>query len=288
MSQEFDPEADSPELRTQYSSLLANVKANRHEFLQASSNALGQVIDQSSTLYSGVKNPQMATVDASLLTLSADISTQRLNCMSKVGAAFGLNEWLAKIRSAFQVGSPSEEALGRLVAAFSLHAPTIYSLKAMEKLPSEQGTEANSTVRRQSKRATIPEQEEPQFANEQAASQQERMTENETTVMILKTFERLSQVAPIALFQFVINPRSFGQSVENLFWTSFLVREEKARLCRGEQGELILGIAKEQSIEDAEAEAVEKHQLVCEFDMQKWNEQIARYSITESIIPHRK
>lgn len=285
MSQEFDPEADSAELRSQYSTLLADVKANRHEFLQASSNALGRVIDQSSTLYSNVKNPQMATVDASLLTLSADISTQRLNCMSRAGSALGLNEWLARMRSAFQVASPSEETLGRIACSISLHAPTIYTLLALGKLPSEEATEGNSIARRQAKRpaATEEELQQEQTPNEQLASQEERMMENETTVMILKTFERLAQVAPIPLYRFFINPHSFGQSVENLFWTSFLVREEKAKLSK-ENDEFIINVVHQTE----DAEVGEKHQFVCEFDMQKWNEQIAHYSITQSIIPHRK
>ena len=51
--------------------------------------------------------------------------------------------------------------------------------------------------------------------------------------------------AGVSLFEFVINPESFGQSVENLFYVSFLVKEGKAavypaELEDGSEGVLML------------------------------------------------
>ncbi len=42
----------------------------------------------------------------------------------------------------------------------------------------------------------------------------------------------------IPFFQWLINPGDFGQSVENMFYTSFLVREGKARVGFDDDGEL--------------------------------------------------
>ena len=46
--------------------------------------------------------------------------------------------------------------------------------------------------------------------------------------------------SPINLFRLIINPHDFGQSVENLFYLSFLVRDCKACIELCEDGELVV------------------------------------------------
>ena len=36
---------------------------------------------------------------------------------------------------------------------------------------------------------------------------------------------RISDTGGVSLFEYVVNPRSFGQTVENLFYVSFLIKE---------------------------------------------------------------
>jgi hypothetical protein len=40
----------------------------------------------------------------------------------------------------------------------------------------------------------------------------------------------------VSLLDFAINPRDFGQTVENLFYISFLVREGNAKIIKDEEG----------------------------------------------------
>ena len=42
--------------------------------------------------------------------------------------------------------------------------------------------------------------------------------------------------ASVSLFDFVINPHSFGQTVENLFCVSFLIREGNAKVDKDSDG----------------------------------------------------
>lgn len=44
----------------------------------------------------------------------------------------------------------------------------------------------------------------------------------------------------INFFKFFINADSFGQSVENMFFTSFLVRDGKAGLSVKDDGEILI------------------------------------------------
>ena len=54
--------------------------------------------------------------------------------------------------------------------------------------------------------------------------------EEETTARVAEIFRTLSRVlaannaTKVPFFEFVVNPESFGQTVENLFYLSFLVR----------------------------------------------------------------
>jgi hypothetical protein len=45
-----------------------------------------------------------------------------------------------------------------------------------------------------------------------------------------------SQELAVSLLDFAINPRDFGQTVENLFYISFLVREGNAKIMKDEDG----------------------------------------------------
>ena len=73
-------------------------------------------------------------------------------------------------------------------------------------------------------------------------------------------------------FRFVVNPDSFGQTVENMFYLSFLVRDGKAAIEAKDDGEIMI-TARYGNDEDGEeqgAEAGKKTQTITEFDMETW------------------
>lgn len=48
----------------------------------------------------------------------------------------------------------------------------------------------------------------------------------------------------INFFRLVVNPDSFGQSVENVFYTSFLIRERRAAVRIEDDGEIIISMSR--------------------------------------------
>jgi len=50
----------------------------------------------------------------------------------------------------------------------------------------------------------------------------------------------LEELGQINLFHFIVNPHDFAQSVENLFYLSFLIRDGKVALETNEDGEPII------------------------------------------------
>ena len=89
-------------------------------------------------------------------------------------------------------------------------------------------------------------------------------------------------------FRFVINPASFAQTIENIFYVSFLVRDGRAALWEGEDGMPLLGLAETATAEEAKEAGVVKQQVITTLDMWSWREMVELLDIGGSIIPMRK
>ena len=90
-------------------------------------------------------------------------------------------------------------------------------------------------------------------------------------------------------FKFVINPHSFGQTVENIFYVSFLVRDGRAAVWEDEDdGMPYLGLAEQMTPEEAKERGVLKQQVITSLDMWSWRELVRALGITDSIIPMRE
>ncbi|OAF99449.1 Nse4-domain-containing protein [Paraphaeosphaeria sporulosa] len=97
-----------------------------------------------------------------------------------------------------------------------------------------------------------------------------------------------SEEAAVSLFDFAINPHSFGQTVENLFYISFLIREGAAKVETDADGLPLL--APEASTADQRREQnveVQRRQAVFSIDYATWRTLIEAFDIKEPLIPHR-
>ncbi|KAI9631763.1 Nse4 C-terminal-domain-containing protein [Dioszegia hungarica] len=130
--------------------------------------------------------------------------------------------------------------------------------------------------------------------------------EEDTPYFVIKVYKALEKVDPhrsgINFFKFAINPNSFSQSVENIFYISFLVRDGNAGLEVTKEGEIIIRARKGEvpggnGVDDEGGEGGPRegdagadgslHQGVMEFDMETWELAKATFNITECIIPNR-
>lgn len=93
----------------------------------------------------------------------------------------------------------------------------------------------------------------------------------------------------VNLFRFFINPFSFGQSVENLFYTSFLIKDGRLKLYTDKQG--IPCIERVTSEEMREAQE-ENHKFlsthnIATFNYAAWKKYIELYDIQDAFLGHR-
>ncbi|OAP64983.1 hypothetical protein AYL99_00955 [Fonsecaea erecta] len=90
----------------------------------------------------------------------------------------------------------------------------------------------------------------------------------------------------VPFFNFCVNPKSFGQTVENMFYVSFLVKEGKVNLGLDSDGLPTLALVKQKPLE--ERQEVKRSQAIFALDFDIWREIIETFEIKESMIPHRK
>jgi len=96
--------------------------------------------------------------------------------------------------------------------------------------------------------------------------------------------EKLEELAPILLYKFVCHPTSFSRTVENLFYVSFLVSDNKVKLERGEGSEWIIHV-NEQHEDETKDNRGQKHQQIFRMTMSFWREQVSKHDIRTPLIP---
>lgn len=97
-------------------------------------------------------------------------------------------------------------------------------------------------------------------------------------------------VPGVLFYEFALNPRSFGQTVENLFYISFLIRDGTIGVCLDTDGLPMLFFPESTELRDMRAAKVSKHQAIVSIEWKDWEEMIELYDVRdkEPLIPHRK
>ncbi|KAF2715539.1 Nse4-domain-containing protein [Pleomassaria siparia CBS 279.74] len=91
----------------------------------------------------------------------------------------------------------------------------------------------------------------------------------------------------VSLFDFVVNPKSFGQTVENIFYVSFLIKEGNLKVLHDNDGLPLLVPCQPHSLEEHREQQVQKHQAIFSLDYRTWRNLIQAFDIKEPLIPHR-
>ncbi|KAI5464542.1 Nse4 C-terminal-domain-containing protein [Mariannaea sp. PMI_226] len=99
----------------------------------------------------------------------------------------------------------------------------------------------------------------------------------------------LRSTGGIDLMRFVVNPRSFGQTVENMFYVSFLIRDGRVEIDYDEHDLPALApVDREEEEEGVARHSASKHQAILSMDMETWRDIIDTFDIKEPMIPHRQ
>ncbi|GAA5879542.1 hypothetical protein JCM3774_000281 [Rhodotorula dairenensis] len=181
--------------------------------------------------------------------------------------------------------------VGRVLAGQSLRAPPLnfmYGPLAIEVKEKKARTQ-------RAKNQWEAEQVRP----EELRAEDVAKNENETGKVTARIAKRLREVGGntgLPYLKFVVNPTSFSQTTENLFYFSFLVREQKAAVEVDEDpdspffGDMICFAVDAEALDGAAAAPPPKNQVVLELTEQIWRDAIELYGLDgeEPIIPTRE
>ncbi|KAI9884111.1 MAG: hypothetical protein M1823_004115 [Watsoniomyces obsoletus] len=91
----------------------------------------------------------------------------------------------------------------------------------------------------------------------------------------------------VGFFNFIVNPRSFGQTVENLFYVSFLIRDGSVGIGEDSDHLPTLHATHPRKISEIKEQGIHKHQAVFHLDWHTWEELIKTFNLRDPVIPHR-
>ncbi|PSR78843.1 Nse4 C-terminal-domain-containing protein [Coniella lustricola] len=107
-----------------------------------------------------------------------------------------------------------------------------------------------------------------------------------------RTMEKVGLMASggIDLVRFCVNPRSFGQTIENMFYVSFLIKEGMVEVKYEENGlpSVCPSAASQEDRSATSKYGAMRRQAVMSLDMPTWRELIKTFNIQESMIEHRQ
>lgn len=103
---------------------------------------------------------------------------------------------------------------------------------------------------------------------------------------VYQTFLEKNGGEEINFFHFFVNPSSFAQSVENLFFTSFLIRDARLKLYE-KDGVPTLVKTEPQEQYDAQTSSVQGRHYISTLTFGSWQHAIEKYNIVDLFLPDR-
>ncbi|CAH6718970.1 putative non-structural maintenance of chromosomes element 4 [[Candida] jaroonii] len=101
--------------------------------------------------------------------------------------------------------------------------------------------------------------------------------------------QKQSDDGAVNFFKFFIDPNSFSQSVENLFLTSFLIRDARLKLTVIDDVPMVSKVDNEEfrKVMRSDKSKTDTSHHIASFDYETWQELVQQYNITESYLGHR-
>ena len=302
-------------LRFKYRELIADTEQKRDEYVQPDSDGLHGVLGAGNELFKKVRRTREAALDAQFLVLVSNLGSEQAQHLQTGIITFEPRTFAEKLITFMggrcvtdetdeegnqqdvrlesldwkKVGKIAAHSLRRTAAIEFMHGPL--SMAAPEK-----------KVRKVKEKKTG---EKPGAAAKVTPEQLVKVDNNNeeaTTKEVQRVYEALMRVTepdggdeddeeikPVSYFEFVTNPHSFSQTVENIFHLSFLINKGNAAIELDDNGSPIVYPAEPFSEkEDYGDQDTRRKQVVMPFTMDDWRNIISAYKMKKPMIPTRK
>ncbi|CAO3587214.1 unnamed protein product [Absidia cylindrospora] len=282
----YDPTQDKEirrKLRQDYRQLIQLTEDHRKEYASVTDHGLEETLNRANLLFTSVKNTQEGALDSKLLVLSAEITTQRARNLRMDNHLFSTDEYISKLKTLCAPGRSSQlewdwRKLGRRAARFGGRCQsTGFMLGPLS---------VEKKIRKVTKQIRLTKNKEDLVQPSKLQQGDVQQQTNETSANVNAIYALLLEQGPTNYFKFITNPESFSQTVENMFYVSFLIRNSVAGI-DDTSGQPILSTRNHPTMEELVG-GLSKKQIIMSLSIPLWKEIIATYDIQETIIPTRE
>ncbi|XP_014907196.1 non-structural maintenance of chromosomes element 4 homolog A isoform X2 [Poecilia latipinna] len=288
------------EIRSKYRDLINSVQQNREDMLSPSNNKLTEVLEEANKLFKDVRQAREAALDAQLLVVATDLGKEKASQLFSEGSAFDPTAFAEHLLSFMGLNRLEDEddeppngcagdgylpkdawhRLARRAECCFRTAPSFHYMMGSfytEPPPPKQRIERQRKAPSKEAKRIMPTQLKKMEESHQEATEKEV----ERILGYLKSYYQ-DDPSPISYYEFVIDPNSFSRTVENIFHTSFLIRDGLARLKLDSDKLPCI-----EPVEEGELEAAgsfSRKQCIVSISPKIWRELIDVFEIKETII----
>uniref|UniRef100_UPI0037E8C0BE non-structural maintenance of chromosomes element 4 homolog A n=1 Tax=Semicossyphus pulcher TaxID=241346 RepID=UPI0037E8C0BE len=289
------------EIRSKYRDLINTIQQNRETMVSLSNNKLTEVLEEANKLFKDVRQTREAALDAQLLVVASDLGKEKASQLFSEGTAFdptaftqhllsfmGLNR-LEDGDDEHQNGAAVDgylpqdawHRLARRAECCFRAAPSFHFMRGSfhaEPPPPKQRIERQRKVPGKEAKRIMP----TQLKKMEDSHQDATVKEVERILGFLKGYHKDDPKSPISYYEFVIDPNSFSRTVENIFHTSFLIRDGLARMYLDDAKLPCIA-----PVEEGEVEAggsISRKQCIVSIGPKIWKELIEAFDITHTMI----
>ncbi|KAL0956473.1 hypothetical protein HGRIS_002619 [Hohenbuehelia grisea] len=299
----FDPDQDPEEkraVRKKYRSLAKSMEEQQAASTYTAED-LTKRVQHADELFNKVKGPQEATLDSAFLLMASTMGAQKARAMKSGTGSFDVDEFVAKLVT-FMGGSPAlkedipddsdDDQTYELAMQLDWEKIARKALARSKRVPVQTFMLGPLSIEQKKravvKRARLEKRKEDLKKPQEIKEEDIERSQNETTKNVAILQRILEEIGEdkINLFRFVVNPNDFAQSVENIFYLSFLIRDGNVALEIEDDGEPLIFLC-DPPTDEMYNEGLKKHQIVMEFDMDTWKRAIEVFDIKDSRIPQR-
>ena len=265
---------------------------NVDEAARPGSTTLQELTNLSNHFYQHVRAPTEAAMDADVQVGLARMGLAKSNNLNQGMRRYEAKEFIARLRDYVQtdaghldwlnLGKSARFYYRRSAGLSTMYGPITVEMK-----------ERKATQRQA--RDVI----EKAIAPDVITNTQTDQSANETSkrvIMVMKALAALHQQRraaglDIEFFEFVVNPNSFTQTVENIFHLSFGVKRGFAKIVKSRDGRLLVEPNSANAAADAagadDGAGVQSHQAVVTMSIALWRHVVQELGLTEPLIDPR-
>lgn len=279
-------------LRSDFQHFRDQTDRDGQDLTNLNTSTLAERLQQSNKLSERVQRPREQAVDSEIFASLADAGMSMAKKLAHGGQGHTAKDFLRRLKEAHAAGDDPQEdgrdnidamgwtAVGHAVA--TMYRPAVGVCCMLGPLTSQAKQRKVIVCHKKAPTAAVVRPDEVQEVEE--ADKQETDRNMEEIWLLLK-----KKGGPIPLLELVMNPHpdlsiGFGQTVENLFGLSFLVRDSKACLYKDADAKIMVKVVPQ----NKGAPEGDREQFMIAQDFATWQRWRSHVEPTDCLMRHRK